>query len=174
MKDFIRKMFNTRNRVKSIGIICGVVAIIVLLVLVIVNPFGNSDAKHKKQLEVRLKELGKDFYANHYYEKTGHDEEQRKTFVKDYAQTGIKIDLANLARIKTEEDEILKEFDGCSEKGTKITIFPKEPYTANDFKIEVSLDCDFSKSTYSKKDNKKAETTTTTKDTTKSTTKKKK
>ena len=58
MKNYLRKLFNERNRTKTIGIVCGVVAVILLVVIIIVNPFGNKNAKIKKQLEARLEEIG--------------------------------------------------------------------------------------------------------------------
>ena len=176
MKEIIRKLFSPRNKVKTIGVICGIVAIIVLVILVIVNPFTSSDKKHQKQLETRLKEIAKDFYENHYYNTIGKDDEQRKSFVKEVANYGIIMDLANIARTNTEqEDSILKEFDGCDPDKSLVKIYPKDPYGVSNYTVEVELVCDFSKNTYKGKEDKKTTTTTkatTTKATT--TTKKKK
>ena len=77
MKNYLRKLFNERNRTKTIGIICGVVAVILLVVIIIVNPFGNKNAKIKKQLEARLEEIGRTYYE-YYYNQNGKDDEAKK------------------------------------------------------------------------------------------------
>ena len=174
MKEIIRKLFSPRNKVKTIGVICGIIAIIVLVILVIVNPFTSSDKKHQKQLESRLKEIAKDFYENHYYNTIGKDDEQRKAFVKEVANYGIIMDLGNIARTNTEqEDSILKEFDGCDVDKSLVKIYPKEPYGVTNYTVEIELQCDFSKNTYKGKESKTTTTTTTTTKAT-TTTKKKK
>ena len=170
MKDIIRKLFSPRNKVKTIGIICGIVAIIVLVILVIVNPFVSADKKHQKQLETRLKEIAKDYYENRYYNTIGKDDEARKAFVKEYAKHGIIMDLANIARANPEEEKnILNEFDGCDTQESLIKIYPKEPYGSTNYNVEVELKCDFSKKSSNKED-KKEETTTVKATTTKATT----
>lgn len=152
MKEIFGKMFNEENRPKSIGVICVVLALIIAIVLLIIfNPFLNENEKIKKQLEARLEELGRDYYENYFYDQFGKDEQSKKEFVKGYAQHGIKIDLENLARRYTKESSnIIAEFknasgEACDTKNSKVSIYPKEPYTNKDYEIEVSLECGFNK-----------------------------
>ena len=184
MKELLRKMFNSKNKKRSIGIICGVVALIVVIVLVLIfNPFGGKNKKIEKQLTARLEELGKNFYENYYYNQLGKDDDAKKEFVKGYAHGGIKIDLANIARTNTTEaDKIIAEFknangDACDTSESKVIIYPKEPYGSKDYTIKVHLECNFGKKkkdTTTKANNTSEQTTTVTTTTTTKTTKKKK
>ena len=181
MKEFLGKMFSVENRKKSIAIICGIVAAIVVIVVVILfatGTIGNKNKKVEKQLTTRLEELGRNFYEEYYYKQVGKDDEARKEFVKGYSQNGIKINLANLARSNTtEQEKILNEFknadgEACNSSNTKVAIYPKEPYGAKDYDIKVTLDCGFDKkeTTTTKKVDDGKETNTTTTATTKATT----
>lgn len=186
MKEFFRNMFKKENRKKSIAIICAIVvaiAVIVVVVLFATGTIGNKNKKVEKQLTARLEELGRNFYEEYYYKQVGKDEEARKNFVKGHAQNGIKIDLANLARANTiEQQNILNAFanatgDACSTTGTKVAIYPKEPYGPKDYEIKITLDCGFDKketATTKKVVNNDNKTTTSTTTTAKATTKKKK
>jgi hypothetical protein len=185
MKEFLGKMFSVENRKKSISIICGIVAAIVVMVIVILfatGILGNKNKKVEKQLTARLEELGRNFYEDFYYNQVGKDDEARKEFVKGYSQNGIKINLDNLARSNTTKQEsILNEFknasgEACNSSNTKVAIYPKEPYGVKDYEIKVTLDCGFDKketTTTKIVDDGNEETDTTTTITT-TTTKKKK
>ena len=149
-----------------------IAAVVLLLVF---KPFGNKDKKVEKQLNNRMGELAKNFYENYYFDQVGSE------FVKGHAENGIKIDLANLARINNSDSQsVLDEFkntegEACNTSTSKVTIYPKEPYGSTNYNVEVELKCDFSKKSSNKEDKKEEPTTvkaTTTKATT--TTKKKK
>jgi len=182
MKRFLRRMFNSKNRIKSIAIIAGVViAIIAIILLIIFNPFENKNKKIKKELEGRLVELAGYFYENQFYPKNG-DDSSKIEFVKGYVANGVKVDLLNIARSKVnEKDSILAEFknaDGelCDNHNTKVTIYPKEPYGVKDYEVKVFLECNFDKKNNetTKKEKSSNTTVTTTTTTTVKTTKKKK
>ena len=89
--------------------------------------------------------------------------------------------VANAARINTTEYEnILAEFknaDGepCDTSKSRIEIYPKDPYGIKDYKISITLECNFDgKGTTTTKKNSSNETTTTTTTTAPTTTTKKK
>ena len=146
MKDFFKNAFSAENRVKTIGIIAGVVVVIAAVVLLLVfKPFGNKDKKVEKQLNDRMGELAKNFYENYYFDQVGSE------FVKGHAENGIKIDLANLARINNSDSQsVLDEFKNtegkaCNTSTSKVTIYPKEPYGKTDYELKIELDCEFKK-----------------------------
>ena len=179
----MKKMFNDKNRKKSIGIICGIVAIIIVIVVAVLfinGIFNNKNKKLEKELTNRLEELGRSFYENYYYIQVGKDDASRIEFVKRHAKDSIRTDLANIARINSSEQQnILNEFknaygESCNASGTRVAIYPKEPYGVRDYDIEVTLDCGFNKNetTTTKKTDSKTTVSSSTK--TKATTTKKK
>lgn len=146
MKEFFKNAFSAENRVKTIGIAAGIVVVIaVIIVLIVAKPFGNKDKKVEKQLNERMTELAKNFYENYYFDQVGSE------FVKGHAENGIKIDLANLARINNSDSQsVLDEFknkdgEACNTTTTKVTIYPKDPYGKTDYELKIELDCNFKK-----------------------------
>jgi hypothetical protein len=146
MKEFFKNAFSAENRVKTIGIAAGIVVVIaVIVVLIVAKPFGNKDKKVEKQLNDRMTELAKNFYENYYFDQVGSE------FVKGHAENGIKIDLANLARINNSDSQsVLDEFknkdgEACNTTTTKVTIYPKDPYGKTDYELKIELDCNFKK-----------------------------
>ncbi len=125
----------------------GVLAVIIITILfVIIWTSGNS----AKKLENSLKEMGKDFYENYYYDQTGKTQEERAKFLAKYASIGIKINLDNLGRYNSNiNKEKIAEFvnsktkESCNKENTKVIIYPKESYGKNDYTLEVELDCGF-------------------------------
>lgn len=92
-----------------------------------------------------VEKLGKDFYKEYYYEqmKTIHQDDV-KTFLNNFGETGIPVTL-NLVidlhfKTKEEIDKKLSEYD-CDYEKTKFTIYPKEPYDNNTYKIEPHMSC---------------------------------
>ncbi len=148
--DVIKK-FIVDNK-KTI-IVSGVALLLVVIVIVgAVTLFGKSHAlsNKKQQYENTLKDMGKDFYENYYYERTGKNGEERKTFLSKYSSTGIKIDLENLGRYngQSNKGKVAELVDPdnknvCDAKNTKVIIMPKEGYGKTDYEIKVELDCGF-------------------------------
>ena len=146
MKDLLNKAFSAENRTKTIGIIVGVaVVLVVIIVLLVAKPFGNKDKKVEKQLNDRMSQLAKNFYEDYYFDQVGSE------FVKGHAENGIKIDLANLARINNSDSQsILNEFknsegEACDTTKSKATIYPKDPYGKTDYELKIALECNFKK-----------------------------
>lgn len=133
-------------------IVSGVALILVVIVIVgAVFLFGNSSTmSNKEQYEKTLREMGKDFYENYYYDRTGKTDEERQNFLSKYSTTGIKIDLENLGRYNSEanKDKIAELINPdnknvCDAKNTRVIIIPKEGYKKTDYEIKIELDCGF-------------------------------
>lgn len=104
----------------------------------------------KNNLEDTLISMGRDFYENYYYDKTGKNDDERKDFLKKFEKQGIKINLDNLGRYDSSTNkEKLKEFvnptteESCNYQNTKAIIYPKGNFGKTDYDIEVILDCGF-------------------------------
>ena len=144
MKDLFKKLFSAENRVKTIGIGVGILVVIVGII-VIPGTFAKPDSKIEKQLTKKMQEMAKDFYENYYYDQVGSD------FVKQHSEDGIKIDLANLARINNSDSKaVLDEFknsngESCNTTNTKATIYPKDPYGKSDYELKINIDCNLKK-----------------------------
>lgn len=137
---------------KKTFIVSGVSLLLVVIVIVgAVMLFGKSySMSNKAQYEKTLMEMGKDFYENYYYERTGKNDEERKAFLSKYSSTGIKIDLENLGRYNGQSNKEkvadLVNPDNknvCNAKNTKVIIIPKDGYKKSDYEIKVELDCGF-------------------------------
>lgn len=136
---------------KKIFIVSGVALLLVVIIIFgAVFLFGNNSLSTKGKYENILREMGKDFYENYYYERTGKSDEERKEFLSKYSTTGIKIDLENLARYNGESNKEkvadLVNPDNknvCDAKNTRVIIIPKEGYKKTDYEIKLELDCGF-------------------------------
>lgn len=137
---------------KKTIIVSGIALVLVVVAIVgAVFLFGNgSSMSNKAKYEKTLREMGKDFYENYYYERTGKSDEERKEFLSKYSTTGIKIDLENLARYNGESNKEkvadLVNPDNknvCDAKNTRVIIIPKESYKKTDYEIKLELDCGF-------------------------------
>lgn len=151
------KKINFKLNKKRIFIISGVVLALILLVVGLVILVPKVTYSQEKELTKELKDLGKSFYEDYYYKGLGNTDEEKIEFVSRYKDLGIKVSLGNAARVKVNEtDEILKKFvnkktgENCDADSSMITIFPKEPYGAKDYSINVNLVCGFEKETTTK------------------------
>lgn len=135
---------------KKIIIICSVIVAIILAILIF-SLLAKGDSQEKKLTE-KMETMGRQFYEEFYYEQVGKSEEEKKSFVKKYETIGIKVSLSNLSRYNTQNsEEILKEFvnsktkESCDKDNSKVIIYPQSPYEKNNYKIEVKLECGFTK-----------------------------
>lgn len=152
-KDEIKKSNDNERLIK---IIMGVV-IAIVLVLAIIIPIVKNSNNQEKQLEKYMKELGKVYYEDIYFEAWGEDSEGRTKLLSSHTSTGINTDLSNLARTVSGKngfpstDEILEKFvnkktgKSCSKTATKVYFYPTEPFGKTNYKMEVKLDCGFDK-----------------------------
>lgn len=144
----INKIKNFCKENKKITIIIGIAIIVIGLVLGCVCIWKNRKLNHEEQLITYLKDMGKDFYENSYYNQLGKDEETRTKFLEKYSTIGIKIDLENLSRYgdgKNKEiiEKFVNEKNGlsCHKTKTRVVIYPVSPYGSTDYKIETDLYC---------------------------------
>lgn len=136
---------------KKTFIVAGIILLVVVILIAgAVSLFGNKESNIKSEYEKSLREMGKDFYENYYYDRTGKTDEERGTFLKKYSSTGIKVDLENLARYnaqvnKAKIDELTNKDNKyvCNTKNTRVIIIPKDGYKKTDYEIKIELDCGF-------------------------------
>ena len=123
---------------------------IIILFLIIIGTIlaftvGSSTAY---TLENELREMGKDFYENFFYDEFNSSESEREEFLAKYRTIGFKVNLSNLVRTnKKVNEEKVKNFvnpktnEKCDMENTKVTIYPKSPYGKSDYDMEVEIVC---------------------------------
>lgn len=130
--------------------VSSIVALVVIIVLFIVlnNP--------QKKLERYMKQLGKVYYEEVYFESFSKDNE-RSEFLAKYTTLGIKTDLSNLVRAVASKEglpsseEILAKFVNkktgkeCNRTNTKVFFYPQEPYGKTNYRIDVQVECGYEK-----------------------------
>lgn len=144
IKEFISK--NKKIIIVSSGIIVAVIAFIVGFMLL----GGNNQEKELTEL---LKEMGRDFYENYYYDglkKQNKTEEEIIEFLKKYEKQGIKININNLSRFNTSvNEEKISKFinkktnEPCDADSSQVIIYPTSDYKKEDYRIEAILVCGF-------------------------------
>lgn len=141
IKEEKKTIFTKRNIIILVAIIV-VINIVVAAILIYNNP--------KNKITRRMKEMGKDFYASYLYEtlKEGRTDKELSEVLAKYKDTGIKINLRNLAqydsgKYKEEIDTFKSDKKECSKNNTRVIIYPKSPYKKSDYKIKIELDCGF-------------------------------
>lgn len=148
--DKLKELLKNKKMVGIAGGIIALIVIILLVVFLILPNLGKSEAKVQKDFEGMLREMGKDFYENYYYDNLAKTDEERKDFLKKYQSIGIKIDLENLGRYNSNANkDKVAEFvnpttnEACDAKNTKVIIYPKEGYSKTEYDMEIELDCGF-------------------------------
>ncbi len=187
VKNFFKNLVNFKkdgelNKPKTI-VAALMLVVVIVLVVVLVIPKGN---KQEKELTAKLQELGAQFYEGYYHKAIGSTDEERANNVKKFANIGIKVDLENLIRFNSDDQDALNKLfvnkkteAQCDQKNTKVIIYPEGAFGEKDYRIEVQLSCGFEDekkdekdTTTTKKATEKTTTTTTTKKTTKAKAKK--
>lgn len=106
------------------------------------NPPVNRD-----EFSDQLNTMGKDIYEEYYYEITKVDktEAETKDFLSKFNTIGLQFNLVELSKYKDEYKDQIANFlnsnKSCSREGTKVIIYPKEPYSKTDYIIETKVDC---------------------------------
>jgi len=134
---------------------------IILILFIGVITFVFLHNTNEKKLERSLRDMGKDFYENYYYDQTGETEKEKEAFLAKFKTVGIKVNLDNLSRYKNEENaEKIKAFVNkdtkkeCNKETTRVIIYPQEKYGKTDYDLKVELDCGFDKNSNSNDDKK--------------------
>ena len=133
---------------KKIGIIAGVAIVVIALVVGIILFLNRSN---EKTLTANLNKLGKQFYEEFYYPSQEKSQEDVKAFVKKFEKTGIKVNLENIAKVSKVDQDLVKAMVNsktkkeCDKTGSYVIIYPEKPYGKSNYKIEVNLECGFTK-----------------------------
>ena len=133
---------------KKIGIIAGVAVVVIALVVGIILFLNRSN---EKTLTANLNKLGKQFYEEFYYPSQEKSQEDVKAFVKKFEKTGIKVNLENIAKVSKVDQDLVKAMVNsktkkeCDKTGSYVIIYPEKPYGKSNYKIEVNLECGFTK-----------------------------
>lgn len=142
-------MKKIKEIMKNKIIIVFIVSILLIGIIIIISLTTNKNSQ-KQELTKKMKEMGKEFYENFYYKQIGSTDEERKEFLKKFETIGIKVNLDNLSRYKSNDTgKILKDFVNkktnkeCDKINTQVIIYPKEPYNQNSYSLDVNLECDF-------------------------------
>lgn len=144
---FIDKMKENKKRTAIIGVAAFV--ILALGVISVTFAFNNQEAILKDY----LKDMGKEFYENLYYDQVEQkNETKKKEFLAKFSEIGIKISLDSLSRYNADKNkEKLDAFvnkktnEHCDTENTKVIIYPQEPYGKSDYRMDVNLVCGFEK-----------------------------
>ena len=123
-------------------------SILLVIILIVVGISLFIYFKPKNVLNRKMKKMGEEYYTNYLYDvlKEGREEQEFKKILKKYTDNGIKVNLDTLSTYKDGvykndiNDKFLNKYK-CSEKNTKVIIYPKNPYNIGDFKAEVQLEC---------------------------------
>ena len=136
---------------KKLAIIFLIIFILILGFLSIV--FINNLNKNEKDYVSELTNIGNEAYSEYYYKIMAIDKNETdlKAYLKKYETTGLKFDLEALKGYAINQEkadyynlinEFLSKNKKCNENGTKVIVYPKEPYGATDFTSEIKFNCD--------------------------------
>ena len=123
---------------------------IVIVVLIIIGTIFALMPRNSKEDEIKdiLKDLGKNFYENTYYDSLvkQYGEDKKNEILSNYQSQGITIDLNNIKRLNKDNEELKKVVnpktkEECDGENTAVIIYTKSPYGKKDYTIEVKLDC---------------------------------
>lgn len=139
-----------KDKKKLFMIIGGVIVVllVILLVVFVIKPSIGKNESAQEKYERYLKEMGKDFWENYFYDTI--KEEDRNDFLSKYQSIGIKANLDALGRYNAEANrDKIAEFinpdtkEACNTEGTKVIIYPKGNFGKTDYDLEVEIDCGF-------------------------------
>lgn len=148
---------------KLYAIIAAAVVLVVAIVLLII--FVGKGKSNEKELKSNLEKLGVQFYEEFYYPAQEKSQKDVKTFIAKFENTGIKVNLENIAKFSKIDKELVdsminaKTKEKCDATKSYVVIKPTKPYGKKDHKVEATLSCGFDEK--EKTETKKAETTKT-------------
>lgn len=135
--------------VRNIIIACITVLLVFTMLLIILlspnskksNSSGDgTDFKGSSEVFSKVKEIGKKFYENVYYQ----DLEDKEYTLSNYALNGLNISLSDIKLLYSFGDEVdkLLSKNNCDLDLSKIVFSPKSPYKETDYDIDVKLHCE--------------------------------
>lgn len=137
-----------KKLIRGLIIIFGSIILVASIVTIIIK--CATGTKSESGLKKELTKIGKDFYENFYYDEIGSTEKERKEFVKQFEEIGIKVSLNTLSKYKGEDkmNEVLNIFINpktkkpCNINDTKVIIYPEKPYNKTSYNIKSEISCD--------------------------------
>ena len=139
-----------KNKKKNNNMNVIIIVVIVVLAIIVGVVLGLGRKSNEKELDSSLKEMGKSFYENFYYEQVGSSADERSSLLSKFTTVGIKIDLDNLGRYNSSKNkDKVAEFINtstkkeCDKNETRAIIYPKSPYGKTDYTVKAELDCGF-------------------------------
>ena len=114
---------------------------LVLVLLASIMVYINVLKPKESALEKKIHVIASDFYENFYYTHMtqGKTQEEIDSFLQEYSETGIKINIENLSRFNPEEyADVLNEFQDpegnvCDPDKSGVIIYPKTPFSITDY-----------------------------------------
>lgn len=128
------------SKKKIVVIILIIIVIIFLLIILGVKSIFNKNQAPSK----RLNELAEVFYKYYYQEQVDEykTQENLDKYLSEFKDTGLSINLSSLeVYIDARKIENYDALKSCNNEETKVIIYPKSPYKADDYKVKLILDC---------------------------------
>ncbi len=132
------------------GVVVVITVVFIAVVAAVLLLIFNKKDNNRSEVEKSLKEMGKSFYENFYYEQIGSSSDERTNLLSKFTTVGIKVNIENLERYN--DGEFSKEIKTlknnktnkmCNKTKTKVIIYPKSPYGKTDYTVKTELDCGF-------------------------------
>lgn len=150
-KEKVRKEKKLTDRQKKL-IIYAIIVILIIGVILLFFVSEKSQEKEKSDTEKAIeyvRELGKDFYEDYYYEQLSDLKENEMiedipTFLANFKETGISVSLNVVIQNHFRTKEAIKKEIGeynCDFDDTKVMIYPSDPYEKTSYKIAPILNC---------------------------------
>ena len=132
------------KRIVIVGVIVFIILVSIIAVI-IVN--SKSEKSIKNRYEKIVRELGKEFYENHYYDLV--TVTNGSNYIQAFDELGFTFDLDSLSSISIKAKNKAAKLESkdytCGKYSTKVIVHPKNPYGKKDYDIDVILDCGFDK-----------------------------
>ena len=102
-----------------------------LAIGIVIMVKGSNDKDNDAEIKNKINPLIASFYEDDYFLSTEVDE------IKSLATDGLTMRISDLEEMNNTTLDI-----DCDKEASTITIYPKEPFEAKDYKIVYHLDCD--------------------------------
>lgn len=136
----LKKYLNSRYARLIYGIL-----ILIIIVISLVSFYGYKT--HDPYSDDLIK-MGKEFYETFYYDQIKSDTNDMETFLKQYEEIGIKVNLNILSKYNgNKNDKIISKFvnsktgNPCNQTDTMVIIYPHKPYDKYSYSIKYELSC---------------------------------
>lgn len=116
-----------------------VIFLIIILVVGIVFIKKDSSKEISDEYELEIIDIGRKFYKESFYPTI----ENPSLDIQEFSETGLNFSLSTLNDYSMFSDH-LKEYlnnKKCDYASSKVFVYPEVPFKANDFEIELYLDC---------------------------------